>query len=229
MTSPLLFHHDGAAHVPLRPQSRQSAKFFLRCRNWDSPNPSPAGECAPPPSGSGGEGHTRWRERGWESPNSDEGTYTVVLFIYTYFVSVTPPYPPGPPTYRPALSAGAAHVPPRLAAASAAISFRVASSPPSPRVLRVSCSYCHCLRSCTSPAAQLATPARRPAMPPACYAAGLLCRRPAMPQVCYAAGLLCRRSAMPPACYAVSVIHSRCSQLWGGPVGDDTYRHSNIV
>jgi hypothetical protein len=33
-----------------------------------------------------GEGHTRWRERGWESPNSDEGTYTVVLFINTYFV-----------------------------------------------------------------------------------------------------------------------------------------------
>jgi hypothetical protein len=22
----------------------------------------------------------------WESPNSDEGTYTVVLLIYTYFV-----------------------------------------------------------------------------------------------------------------------------------------------
>jgi hypothetical protein len=33
-----------------------------------------------------GEGHTRWRERGWESPNSDEGTYTVVFFINTYFV-----------------------------------------------------------------------------------------------------------------------------------------------
>jgi hypothetical protein len=25
---------------------------------------------------------TRWQERGWESPNSDEGTYTVVLCIY---------------------------------------------------------------------------------------------------------------------------------------------------
>jgi hypothetical protein len=36
-----------------------------------------------------GEGHTRRRERGWKSPNSDEGTYTVVLFIhvYTYFLS----------------------------------------------------------------------------------------------------------------------------------------------
>jgi hypothetical protein len=27
-----------------------------------------------------GEGHTRWRERGWESPNSDEGTSTVVPY-----------------------------------------------------------------------------------------------------------------------------------------------------
>ncbi len=71
------------------PQSRPSAKLFSSRRNWDSPNPSPAGECAPPPSGSGGEGHTRWRERGWESPNSNEGTNTVVLFIYTYFVSYT--------------------------------------------------------------------------------------------------------------------------------------------
>jgi hypothetical protein len=59
--------------------------FFSSRRNWDSPNPSPAGECAPPPPVLG-EGHTRWRERGWESPNSDEGTYTVVLFTYTYFV-----------------------------------------------------------------------------------------------------------------------------------------------
>ncbi len=42
----------------------------------------------PPPTGSGGRG-TLAGERvvgTWESPNSDEGTYTVVLFIYTYFV-----------------------------------------------------------------------------------------------------------------------------------------------
>ncbi len=31
-------------------------------------------------------GHTLWRDRGWESPNSDEGTYTVVLCQYMYFV-----------------------------------------------------------------------------------------------------------------------------------------------
>jgi hypothetical protein len=36
------------------------------------------------------DGHTRLRERGWESPNSDKGTYTlytVVLSIYNYFVT----------------------------------------------------------------------------------------------------------------------------------------------
>jgi hypothetical protein len=29
-----------------------------------------------------GKGHTRLRERKWESPNSDDGTYTVVLYTY---------------------------------------------------------------------------------------------------------------------------------------------------
>ncbi len=61
--------------------------FFSSRRNWDSPNPSPAGECAPPPPWFWGEGHTRWRQRGWESPNSHEGTCTGTLYIlYTYFV-----------------------------------------------------------------------------------------------------------------------------------------------
>ncbi len=36
-------------------QSRQSAKLFSSRRNWDSPNTSPAGECAPL-FGSGGRG-----------------------------------------------------------------------------------------------------------------------------------------------------------------------------
>jgi hypothetical protein len=61
----------------MRPQSRQSAKLFTSRWNWDSPNPSLAGECALP------------RERGWASPNSDEGTYTVVLFVYMCFVPQT--------------------------------------------------------------------------------------------------------------------------------------------
>ncbi len=66
-------------------QSRQSAKRFSSRWNWDSPTPLAAGECAPPPFGTGG-GHTRLRLKGWGSPNSDEWTYTVVLYIYKYFV-----------------------------------------------------------------------------------------------------------------------------------------------
>jgi hypothetical protein len=57
--------------------------YFSSRRNWNSPNPSPA-----PSLWFRGEGHTHWRERGWESPNSDEGTYTVVLYICLYFVGV---------------------------------------------------------------------------------------------------------------------------------------------
>jgi hypothetical protein len=57
--------------------------FFSSRRNWDSPNPHPQGS-VPHPPWIRGEGHTRLRERGWESPNSDEGTYTVVLYTYIY-------------------------------------------------------------------------------------------------------------------------------------------------
>ncbi len=65
-------------------QSRQSARPFLQSF-WDSPAPSPAGECAPPPHLVGGGGvDTRWKERGWRGPNSDEGTDTVVLYLYMY-------------------------------------------------------------------------------------------------------------------------------------------------
>ncbi len=35
-----------------------------------------------PPLWHRGEGHIHRWERGWESPNSDEGTYTVVLYMY---------------------------------------------------------------------------------------------------------------------------------------------------
>ncbi len=68
-----------------RAQSRQSAKRFSSRWNWDSPTPLAAGECATPPMVRGG-GHTRLRLKGWGSPNSNEGTYTVVLYIYKYFV-----------------------------------------------------------------------------------------------------------------------------------------------
>jgi hypothetical protein len=67
---------------------RRVLTFFSSCLNWDYPNPSPARECAPPPLVPGGGAHSRAREGGgWESLNYDEGTYTVVLFTYMYFVS----------------------------------------------------------------------------------------------------------------------------------------------
>ncbi len=59
--------------------------FFSCRRNWDSPNPSPAGEYFPL-LWYREEARTRWGERGWESPNSDEETYTVVPCIYIYTV-----------------------------------------------------------------------------------------------------------------------------------------------
>jgi hypothetical protein len=65
------------------PQSWQSARLFASRRNWDSPNPFPGGECPLPPWFRR-LGHSRWRERGWESPNSGEGTHTVVLYMYMY-------------------------------------------------------------------------------------------------------------------------------------------------
>ncbi len=43
-------------------------------RNWDSPTPSLASECDPPPAepGARGGGHARLRVRGWGSPNADD-------------------------------------------------------------------------------------------------------------------------------------------------------------
>ncbi len=49
--------------------------------NWDSPNPSPAGKCAPLPPRSGGRG-TLTGERGWESPNSRGDIHCGTLYIY---------------------------------------------------------------------------------------------------------------------------------------------------
>ncbi len=73
--------------------------FFSSRRNWSSPTLLAAGECALPPRNkgwgahcalcpptlcSGEEGHTRLRLKGWGSPNSDERTYTVGLYIPVY-------------------------------------------------------------------------------------------------------------------------------------------------
>ena len=49
-------------------------------RNWDSPNPSPASECALPPGPTGGE-HTRLRLRGWGRPNCDDWRKSLALCL----------------------------------------------------------------------------------------------------------------------------------------------------
>jgi hypothetical protein len=57
--------------------------FFSSRWNWASPTPQAAGECAPQPFGPGGTAHTLARE---ELGESDEGTCTVVLYMY-YVIS----------------------------------------------------------------------------------------------------------------------------------------------
>ncbi len=63
--------------------------FFSSRRNWDSPNPSSAGEYAPP-TGSGGRGTLAGERRGERVPiqfRRGDIHSVVVLFIYrTYFV-----------------------------------------------------------------------------------------------------------------------------------------------
>ncbi len=49
-------------------------------QNWDSPNPSLACECAPPPR-TGGGGHICLRVRGWGSSNSDDLRKSLALCI----------------------------------------------------------------------------------------------------------------------------------------------------
>jgi hypothetical protein len=75
--------------------------FFSSRQNWDSPNPSPAGECAPPPPQVlGGRVHSMAREGLGESQFRRGVIHCgTVLFMFTYFVvsSNTPPPPPVPP------------------------------------------------------------------------------------------------------------------------------------
>ncbi len=63
--------------------------FFSSRRNWDSPTPQPQASVPTHPLVLGGVGAHSLAGKGWGSPNSDKGTFTVVLFIYTYFVIFT--------------------------------------------------------------------------------------------------------------------------------------------
>jgi hypothetical protein len=62
----------------------KSTTVYAPRRNWDSPQPPARRLVCPLPSVSGGEGNTRWRKRGWESPISDEGhTLWYSLYVRT--------------------------------------------------------------------------------------------------------------------------------------------------
>jgi hypothetical protein len=70
------------------PQCRQSAKLFLQSSELELPHPLARRRVCPPSLWFGEEGHTRWRKKGWERPNSDEGTYTVVLYIHIHICTL---------------------------------------------------------------------------------------------------------------------------------------------
>jgi hypothetical protein len=94
-------------HIPLRytlynvqHKVRTYKEYDSVClrRNWDfPPTPHPQASVPPPPC-FWGEGNTRWRERGWESPNSDEGhtlwysLYVRTLWCTVYTVHYTVPF-----------------------------------------------------------------------------------------------------------------------------------------
>jgi hypothetical protein len=56
--------------------------FISSLPNWDSPTPSPSGECAPPPFGSGGGAHLLAREGVGESQFRRGDIHCGTLYIY---------------------------------------------------------------------------------------------------------------------------------------------------
>ncbi len=107
--SPVMKLFQNADFYLFSPQSRQSAKLFSSLE-LGLPQPLARRRVCPLPPLIRGEGHTRWRKRDWESPNSDEGTYTVVgtLYIYVLCDSAPPwrrPQLPPPQPWRPLTAA----------------------------------------------------------------------------------------------------------------------------
>ncbi len=93
LSSPCQSNRCGMASPSFSHKVGRVLSFFPSRRHWDSSPPTAAGECVPHPLVGGR--HTRLQERGWGSPNSDEGTYTVVLCMYMYLV---PPAKQGQPS-----------------------------------------------------------------------------------------------------------------------------------
>ncbi len=66
---------------------KRMLSFFYVVGIGTPPTPLPQTSVPSSPFGSGGRGTLAAESGGWESLNSAEGTYTVVLYVYMYFVS----------------------------------------------------------------------------------------------------------------------------------------------
>ncbi len=62
-------------------QTPRAPEWMSPRRNWDSPNPPPASECALPPPDQRVGGHTRLRLKGWRSHNSDDWRKSLALCL----------------------------------------------------------------------------------------------------------------------------------------------------
>ncbi len=60
---------------------QSTAQCMSPRRNWGSPNPSPASECAPPPQPKGKGGAQSPAGGGWGSPNSDDWRKSLALCL----------------------------------------------------------------------------------------------------------------------------------------------------
>ncbi len=84
---PLHMRHTYCHSVHL--YTAQSTKVYVPSSELGLSHPLSRQRVCPYPRYQRGGGHTRLRVRGWGSPNSDERTYTVVLFIFMYFVDIS--------------------------------------------------------------------------------------------------------------------------------------------
>jgi hypothetical protein len=81
-----ILDRDRGQEGPLHTQSRQSAKLFLKSSELGLPQPLTRRRVCPLPPVLGGGAHSLARDGLGESQFRRGDIYTVLLFIYTYFV-----------------------------------------------------------------------------------------------------------------------------------------------
>ncbi len=84
-----LRHFSTDRNLTVYAQSRQSTRLFLQSSGLGPPPPSPVGERVPPPSWPGGD---VLAGEGGVGPNSNEGTDTVILYVFFWFNQYEPLY-----------------------------------------------------------------------------------------------------------------------------------------